>query len=280
MRSLLVIVLFCIQLTTNETLAQNVVLPGYEREDYFTELLALVLSYHPDKNYQLGFYGYDIPKLRAFKFIEKQKGIDVIPAGYTNERSKILKPVPLPILKGLHGWRIPLVAAENKQIFKDVAELSAFKKFNPGQMLNWSDSKIIASNGIRVVNGINYDGLFTMLVKNRFDYFPRSVIEVEGEWFKQKEMGIEIEPNIIIHYPTAYVFYVNKDNHMLANDLELGLESAYKDGKFEALFNRYFGDVVDKVTQQKRKKFELMNPFLPSNTPLQRKELWLDLAKP
>ena len=258
--------------------AKTVVLPGNSRIDYFTELLELTLSYSREKNYEVSFIEYDVPKLRAFKFIEANEGIDLIAAGYTNERASRMRVIPLPILKGLNGWRIPLVTMKNANLFNEIKNETQFKRLRPGQMLNWSDTKVIESNNIEVVTGIKYYALFEMLAKDRFDYFPRSILEIESEYERHKDKGIVIEPNIIIHYPTAYVYYVNQQNTELAQDLAFGLESAYKDGKFDVLFNKYYGHQIEWVRKQKRKKFELNNPFLPTNTPLARKELWLDLA--
>ena len=77
--------------------------------------------------------------------------------------------------------------------------------------------------------------------------------------------------------PAAYFFYVNKNNTKLAADISLGLEKALKDGSFERIFNKYFGSAIKEVQQEKRRVFSLTNPFLPSQVPLSRSELWLDL---
>ena len=116
-----------------------------------------------------------------------------------------------------------------------------------------------------------------MLESNRFDYFPRSILEVRWEYEKHKDRNIMIEPYQLIHYPTAYFFFVNKNNTKLANDISVGLEKAFKDGSFERIFNQYFGSEIKKVQQEKRNVFTLNNPFLPIQVPLSRSELWLDL---
>ena len=116
-----------------------------------------------------------------------------------------------------------------------------------------------------------------MLVAGRFDYFPHSIIEIQQEYEANQDMNIAIDPHVLIHYPTAYYFYVNKGNTMLAADVRWGLEQSFKDGSFEVIFMRYHGQVVKQMLNENRRVYQLENPFLPVKTPLKRKELWLNL---
>jgi regulator of protease activity HflC (stomatin/prohibitin superfamily) len=79
----------------------------------------------------------------------------------------------------------------------------------------------------------------------------------------------------VLHYPTAYYYFVNKNDAVLAQALERGLRSAIKDGSFEALFTKTYGDAVHRARLQQRTRLELRNPLLPPQTPLDQKELWL-----
>jgi hypothetical protein len=185
--------------------------------------------------------------------------------------------VHFPILRGLQGWRIPLVRKNNQDLFKDVHTLDAFKKLIPGQFHTWSDTEVLEANGITVTKGTDYEGLYGMLSKGRFDYSPRSILEVDSDYLAHKNLNIAIEPNIIIHYSTAYYFFVNKNNQVLANDLLAGLEAAHLDGSFNKLFMRYYGEQINKVIDKKRRLIQLQNPLLPKTTPLERSELWIRL---
>lgn len=257
--------------------AEKVIFPGFDRNDYSAVLLQHVLDYRPENNYKVQFYSKGLPKNRVLKLIAIDGGIDVISAGSTTDREKLLLPIRFPILKGLNGWRIALVTKENKDLFKLNASFNEFKKLKAGQLHSWSDTKIIASNGIKIEKASDYNGLFKMLENKRFDYFPRSILEIRWEYEKHKEDNIIIEPYRLIHYPTAYFFYVNKENTKLAEDISFGLEAALKDGSFERIFNDYYGDAIKKVQQEQRNVFSLSNPFLPAKVPLTRSELWLDL---
>lgn len=280
MKSIVVWCLLFIFLLPLRAHAIDIVLPGVKRQDYFTELLELALSYHPEKQYNVKFIDFDVPKLRAFKLIAANQGIDVIAAGATIERQAILHPVKIPLLKGLFGWRVALVHEDNLSILKDPESWQKFKTLSAGQLLTWSDTQILESNGINVVKGANYQGLFVMLDKKRFDYFPRSILEIEQEYKQHRHFKLAIDPHVLLHYPTAYYFYVNQDNLSLATDLQSGLEMAIKEGRFEQLFQRYYGNIIAQFIKQNRRVIELDNPFLPKDAPLQREELWLTFFPP
>jgi len=83
----------------------------------------------------------------------------------------------------------------------------------------------------------------------------------------------------LAHKATSCYFYVNQQNQALINDIKQGLEAANNDGSFDRLFVWHYGEVINKARQTPRKTYELNNPHLPPNTPLDRKELWIDLGK-
>lgn len=258
--------------------AQTVTMQGNERTDYFVEILKQALSYSPDKNYQISFYNQDIPKSRVFENIIDQNGIDIVAAGATTNREKILQPIWFPTLKGLFGWRMPLVNKDSPDLFLNILSADAFKQLTVGQLHSWSDTKILESNGLTVEKGSHFEGLFHMLEAKRFDYFPRSILEVQKEFDARKELAISVDTHALIHYPSAYIFYVSKNNQTLAQDVKYGLEQSLKDGSFERLFMRYFGDIIKQTHSEKRAVYQLNNPLLPKRIPIQRKELWLNFA--
>jgi len=261
---------------SHKLVAQDIVFPGYETDYYVSSILKHALSYHPDKNYRLIYYNKNLPKKRVLKMVDNNRGIDIIAAGSTKERESYLLPIRFPILKGLHGWRISLVANDQIDLFSKILTLAEFKKLKAGQLHSWSDTKVLEGNGINVEKGSDYQGLFSMLANHRFDYFPRSIIEVDRELKQNEKLPISTDKKILIHYPTAYYFYVNKDNKTLADDILSGLEQSLADGSFEVILMKYYGEYITKVSQEKRKVFHLENPSLPSKTPLSRRELWLD----
>ncbi len=139
----------------------------------------------------------------------------------------------------------------------------------------WSDTKVLLENELPLQTGSDFIGLFDMLARERFDYFPRSVLEVDDELIKFKKYNLSIDPHILIHYPTAYYFYVKRNNKQLAEDIEYGLTLAIKDGSFDVLFDQYFSKAVDYISSGTRHVIYLNNPFLPENTPVTKSKFWI-----
>lgn len=259
--------------------SQVIVYPGNEQDGYYVRLLKHVVTYSTDKNYQVKAFGASIPKDRNFELLFNNDGIDVVFGGSTKEREEKYFPVRFPLLGGLYGWRIPLVQKGREDLFQNVNTIEQFKQLKPGQFHRWSDTQVLLANNIEVIKGTDYEGLFGMLALGRFDYFPRSVIEIDREYAAHRELDIAIESSVIIHYPTAFYFYVSKENKILAMDLKNGLELALQDGSLATIFNHFFGDTIIRIRSTQRRVFELDNPLLPKETPLQRAELWINLGQ-
>lgn len=269
--------IFVILLTTfsSTVFSKKVVIQSGTKDSYIVTILINSLSYFSTKNYEIILADHNIPKSRVLRFIANNEEIDIIAAGSLSEREKILLPIRLPLLKGLMGWRIPIIHNSKKDIMLNLS-LNEFKSLKAGTLHNWSDTKILESNGIVVEKGGIFEGLFGMLGKNRFDYLPLSVLEVSREFEKNKNSSLSIESHSLIHYPTAYYFYVNKNNTELAEDIRLGLEKSFVDGSFDRIFNKYHGKAIKVLENEKRNVFHLENPLLPIKTPIQRKELWIN----
>lgn len=192
----------------------------------------------------------------------------------SREREATLLPIRIPLEKGLIGWRIPLVTQAKVDQFKGVSSLEALKKFRAGQGHDWPDTEILRSNGIDVQGAPQYPVLFPMLVANRFDYFPRSISEIWAEVDVHQSEKLVADPAIVLRYPAAIYFFVNKHNSKLAADLQAGLEKALADGSFNALFHQYQDPIIQRAKLEKRVIIDLKNPLLPAETPLARTELW------
>lgn len=260
--------------TSSITHAKDVIYPGNDRTDYLTELLSHALSYSEDSYITKGF-GTDIPKHRAFELMTLNQGIDVMFGGSTPERETRYLPIYIPLMKGLYGWRISLIHKNQPRLLANVNNLVELQMFTAGQFNTWSDTRVLRANKLTVATSSDYAGLYTMLHKKRFDFFPRSIIEIEGNYQDFKHLDITIEPHILIHYPSAYYFYVRKDNVVLANAIESGLNQALTDGSFDKLFYKYYGEIIKDVAQQKRRVVALDNPYLSSKTPLENRKYWL-----
>ena len=249
--------------------------PQQEAEGvYPVKVLALALS-KSGIPHTLAPMPYQMPQGRALKQLAQDTDLNVVWSITSREREQDLLPVRIPIDKGLYGWRIFLVNKQDMAKFSGIKSLVDLKALKAGQGHDWPDTSILRANGLPVEVSPRYDSLFRMLKSNRFDYFPRSVLEIWGEADRYADMGLVVEPRVLLHYPTAFYFFVSKNNPELAEILERGLNAAIKDGSFERLFQQTYGDVMQRANLGGRTGLVLNNPLLPAKMPLHRKELWI-----
>lgn len=218
-----------------------------------------------------------MPQGRALQQLAKHDDVNLVWTMTSIERERTLLPIRIPIDKGLLGWRLMLVHKQQSDVLSKVKTLEHLRALTAGQGHDWPDTEILRFNGIKVETTPSFEGLFRMLDYRRFDYFPRSVIEI---WDEQNAFDIHtltIDRHLIIHYPTAFYFFVAKENAALAQTIETGLNKAIANGKFEQLFQKTYGEHLKRAGLKSRTRLELTNPLLPPATPLGRKELWLKL---
>ncbi len=245
-----------------------------ERGNYQIKLLNLALS-KSGANYAAAPTKVKMLKSRALAQLAAGEDVDVVWSMTSKQREADLLAIRIPLDKGLLGWRIFLISKKNKAAFAQIKALDDLKKLTAGQGHDWPDTEILRSNQLKVQPGASYDGLFKMLDAGNIDYFPRSVMEIWDEQKSHADLGLEIEGKFILQYPTAMYYFVSKKNKALATALETGLKKAISDGSFEQLFNQTHADIIKRANLKGRTRFQLSNPLLPPETPLQQKELWL-----
>jgi hypothetical protein len=243
--------------------------------DYTLQLLSAALQKAGNK-YQRVALGHFPPRGRDFLMMEKKEGIDLMWGSARADREARFLPVRIPIFKGLIGWRIPLVMQDNQDLFQNTLDLDDLRLFRPGQHFRWTDTKILKDNGIDVFEANNHGRLMDMLISNKFDYYPRAAIEIEQEFELGRSRGVVIDRHILIIYPTAFYFYVHRDNAALAENLKSGLEELIASGEMDRLFNKHFSPILKQLEVHNRKVIRLRNNHIPKAAPFSRKALWLD----
>lgn len=188
--------------------------------------------------------------------------------------------IPFPLLKGILGYRIFLIHRKDQEKFAGIKTLDELKRLRVGQRVGWGDVPIFEHHGIEVVTGHDYDSLFEMLIKGRFDYFSRGIGEAlpEYNFHKEKLPDLWIEETILLYYPYPVFFFVNRQYPKLAERVQRGLQLMLEDGSFDEYFLEYNKTMLDQAHIKDRKLFAIDNPFLPPDVPFDRKELWFDPA--
>ena len=211
---------------------------------YFGKLLELALkeTEPTDGPFSITQATNNYTSNRQITELAREKGtINVIWTSDSNQREDILLPIKISILKGLNSYRVFLIRKEDQDRFHQVHSLEQLRQFTAGQGAQWPDTQVMLNNGLPVVTAAQSDLLFDMLAGKRFEYFPRGLYEVWGEQKLNASRGLVVEDSLMFHYPAPIYFFVNKNNHALADRIERGLTLAIQDGSFDSLFFSYPG---------------------------------------
>lgn len=186
----------------------------------------------------------------------------------------LLKPVRIPIFKGIIGHRLCLLPPGQADMLRDIHSAEQFTNANItiGQGHDWPDTKILSSNGFNVTTSSNYDSLFSMLEKRRFDCFLRGLNEVLIELSIRPVFDLDY--HLAFYYPSPAYFFFNQQDVSLYNRIQTGFEKIVENGNFDALFFHFHNESIQKLKLDKRRLFKLQNPLLSESTPLDIPAYW------
>jgi len=251
--------------------------PLDQRNDYFEQLLRLALEKTRDDfgDYRLQAVPLRVPQGRILRLLSTGEKIDVLWSMTTRNRERHLRPVRIPLTKGMAGYRLLVVRSDDHARFAGATTLEALARHVAGQAADWPDTDILRHNELPVTTS-GYFSLFTMLRHGRIDYIPRALNEPWAEVAQRPELDLRVEPSLLLHYPAASYFFVRRQNAALAQRLEQGLERAIADGSFDELFYQHPSQrpIFERAELSGRHVLKLANPLLPERTPLDRSELW------
>ncbi len=203
----------------------------------------------------------EVLQSRVLKLIEQNVVIDVAWSMTNKMREASLRAIKVPLYKGLYGYRVLLINKQQQDRFNKALSLAELQQEMLGvQGHDWPDLTILRFNGFNLTSSSSYKGLFEMLSLNRVDYFPRSVLEAWREEEQFSELGLVVEPNLLLHYPAAVYYFVNKSNEELATIIESGLKAAVADGSFDLLFETVQMDYLARSNLKNRRVLKLKNP--------------------
>lgn len=249
--------------------------------DYFTTLLVMALNASKADNevIDIVFSPRDYSQARWINMLENDSSDFVIWTMTDKEREQQLRPIRIPLFKGLFGYRVLLIRKHEQARFDHIKNLKHLTKFLGGQGTHWPDTLILQANGLRLTTAETTESLFRMINARRFDYFPRGVSEAWFELLQRKETRLEVEDNLLIYYPSAIYFFVNKNNEALAQRIEKGMELLIDNGKFDQFFYNHPRVSSGLERLKNRRIITLKNPYLPAETPVDNPRYWIDLSK-
>lgn len=277
---LIALILITPQCLSNETTVRYLLRDKSKttNDRYYSQLLSLALEKTKQPNEKIILKPVDIGMLqrRALEALLNANTIDIVWTMTSIEREKTFVPIRIPLKKGLMGYRVLLINKKDRAKFDSIKSLSQLKKLTGGQGRDWPDTKILQANKFKLITSMGYNELFKMLQANRFDFFPRSVSEAWAEVAGRPNSGLMVQPSIMLKYTSPFYFFVNPKQKKLAARIEKGLRLAIKDGSFDKLFQEHLRktNTIPLAELKKMKVYELSNPYLSKETPIDEEALW------
>lgn len=255
-----------------------------KRHEYPLTLLQLALS-KIEANYTLKPSEKALPQARALLHLSGQDEMDVVWTMTSKSREQEFLPIRIPIYKGLIGWRVALIQKLRREKLAELENMGAktseafIRNFTILQGSDWPDREILETAGFSVRHTYYYEKLFEMLGRSRGDLYLRSVVEVWPELVQHRHYGLDLDPYVLFRYPTAFYFFVHKDNVTLAKIIRAGLVKSIEDGSFDKTLIHYLGDDLKNIGLASRFIIDLENPLLPEKTPLNEPSLWFQMEQ-
>lgn len=249
------------------------------RDDYAIRLLELALSRTEDDfgPFNLLEIGLRMTQNRATRELGRGRYIDVLWTMTSRAREEKLVPIRIPLARGLLGVRVPVIRAGGANPLEDVSTVPGLRNLRAGQLQDWPDTMILRHNGVPVTTATDYESLFAMLARGRFDYLPRGIQELSAEARLYERHNLEPYRDLLLVYRAPNYFFVSPGDHALALRIRIGLERALADGSFTRLMEQHpaTAPAIETLRQGQARIIRLDNPELPTATPLERDELWL-----
>lgn len=204
--------------------------------------------------------------------------INIIWTSMAAEVERELRPIRIPLYRGLIGHRIFIIHKQRLADFAQVKSLDDLKRFTAGQGIGWVDQQIMQNAGLKVVAD-TYDSLFKMVDRGLVDYFPRGANEAVAEVRARAASfpDLVVEPRLMLVYKSDNIFYTSIANEALASLIEQGLLAAYADGSFLKLYNEhpYVQKILGEARLDKRLRLDIANPMLSSEDNAIAARFWL-----
>jgi len=202
--------------------------------------------------------------------IETERGVNVHAhfasewLGQFVDSSKVTL-INYPFMKDRLGLRKCITLKKLLPRFQALKTGEAFKALRIGQQRGWSDISTYTHHGMEVVESEDYQSLFAMLQRERYECLPMSVLEIDRALNDQLKHypDFTIVPNVYIFYPIPVYLSVSRFQPELAKRLTKGLGDMYEDGTVDALFKRHYNNTDINLSNTAPRVFILNNPLIP-----------------
>jgi len=253
------------------------------RRDYSRQLLLEVLrrtepAFGP---FQIQQAAEPMNRRRLLREMHEGQTVNVVANPADGEWLKELTAVWVPVDMGLQSWHIALIRASTQARLDKLRSGEDLKALRFGTANTWITTRSLEQSGFNIVAGENYDGLFGMLLAQRFDLLPRGVNEIFPEFDQRRPEAPElaIEQRFLLHDHIPSLFFVSPSAPHLAKRLSTGMEAMLKDGSLRRFLLTAYADALRRARLCERIVVDLPRPALPPELE-NRPELWFDPLDP
>jgi hypothetical protein len=199
--------------------------------------------------------------------------LDIMVAMGSRTLAEQLHWVPVPLYRGLFGWRLLLVKQGQAKRLAGIKSLDDLRALRFLQGADWPDTEILRANGLHVETASQTPSLHKMLEAGRGDCFPRGVPEVWRE-LNENAGRFEVVPGLALHYRADLFFFVRRTDTELAQALTRGLTLLQRNGKHDALLLAHHGAALTRSQLPQRRVIELPNDLLGTRLAGESPALW------
>lgn len=253
---------------------------GFGKTTFSYAALDLALK-KSEEEYEIQLLDY-ITSDSSVRQMLKQGKIDVGDFGTSQKFENEFMAIYLPIDFGLNGWRLFIIHRDNTETFSKIKVLEDLQIFSAGQGEDWADVKILEYANISVIETPQMESLFAMIEKKRFDFLPLGAHSVFWHLEKAEKTypSLTVDKNIVLIYPFARFFFVNKKNKKLHDIIRKGLEIAFEDGSLFELFRTHKNtqNLFLKADLKNRIQIDIENPLMSEEFKKIPKEYFFDLS--
>ncbi|MBD3587445.1 amino acid ABC transporter substrate-binding protein [Salinimonas sp. HHU 13199] len=228
---------------------------------YIVEVLTRALELTESSYGSFELHAQRESTVQTRQLLNLEKGIaDIIWMISNAERDARARPIPVPVIGGLYGYRVLMVKKTDARFSKTLS-LDSLRNLVLTQGPDWPDTLILEDNHFSVSRN-PYRAGFRAVRNGYADAYPRALHEATLELQSDVTENLKIESHHLLFYPNPLFFYVNKTNTKLAKRIEAGMKQLVDSGELQQLLKqtRFYQQAEDAFAQ--RTVYELKNTGL------------------
>lgn len=225
-----------------------------------------------------------------FQISNGQTHIDMMPATPARlalVREGRLRMIPVPLDRGLLGWRINLLLESQRDKLAGVRTAADLAQFSMGQNVGWMDAEIYRAAGIPTKEIKDWsNGEFAEQMEAGFlDLFPLGLEETLTYFlphFRQRYPQLTVDPYLLVRYPWFRFVWLSPgpETDELHDALQRGFEQIVADGRFLEVWHQHRREPDERIYRE-RAIIDIPNPFYDQAlVPERYRHLLLQVQRP